>query len=249
MPGTSAPDLNRLAAKAQPRKFMLTFDDGPLPGKTDRVLETVSKLTAPDGSRIKAAFFMLGDAPQYPTAVRHYFAPYEVWVHKGSMQQHRALVQRVLAEGHFVGNHTAHHAWIRWPWFWSRAALKQEISEWEKHAGVPMPGPKLFRPPHLIENEALTAASTELGYQTVSGYTVGDASPGSDVSDVKARILKIFADPKIPTDKPVVLIFHDVISTTYENLGEIVSYLQGQGHTLVHFDPQKAAKPVQLPAP
>src|SRR5262249_45935407 len=65
------------------RKFVLTFDDGPLPGKTDLVLDAVKKFTAPDGSPVKVAFFMIGDAPRDPLAARRYFAPYEVWIHKG----------------------------------------------------------------------------------------------------------------------------------------------------------------------
>jgi peptidoglycan-N-acetylglucosamine deacetylase len=227
------------------RTFMLTFDDGPLPGKTDRVLDAVKKMTAADGTKVRVAFFMIGDAPQDAVVAKQFFAPYEIWIHKGSMQRYPELVRRVLAEGHFVGNHTAHHAWLRWPWFWSHTAIHKEIRDWENHAGEPLPKPKLFRPPHLIENEGVALSSAELGYQIVTGYTVGDASPTDSVQDIQARISRIFADPKIPVGQPVVLIFHDIMPKTYEHLSEIVSYLQQQGHTLIHFDPAKLVSTVK----
>lgn len=60
----------------------LTFDDGPTPGITPEVL----RLLAEHGAA--ATFFMVGN----------------------NAQQHPALVHRVLAEGHAVGNHTHRHA-------------------------------------------------------------------------------------------------------------------------------------------
>jgi len=40
-------------------------------------------------------------------------------------------------------------------------------------------------------------------------------------------------------DEPCVLIFHDIRPVTYNHIGEIISYLQEQGFTLVHFDPSR----------
>lgn len=59
----------------------LTFDDGPTPGVTEWVLDTLAKYDA------NATFFVLGkNAEQYPD-----------------------LHQRILAAGHKVGNHTYSH--------------------------------------------------------------------------------------------------------------------------------------------
>jgi peptidoglycan/xylan/chitin deacetylase (PgdA/CDA1 family) len=70
-------------ATAPPRgKVVLTFDDGPEPGQTDYILETLRKYHAP------AAFFLVG--------------------HK--VEQHPELVQRIRAEGvHLIGNHSWDH--------------------------------------------------------------------------------------------------------------------------------------------
>ncbi|MBR5855329.1 MAG: polysaccharide deacetylase family protein [Paludibacteraceae bacterium] len=59
----------------------LTFDDGPVPECTPRVLDILARYN------VKATFFMVGDnANRYPE-----------------------LLARVHREGHAVGNHTYHH--------------------------------------------------------------------------------------------------------------------------------------------
>lgn len=63
------------------RRVYLTFDDGPVEGVTDRVLD----ILAAEG--VKATFFMVGD----------------------NARRNPQLLQRVKAEGHLVGNHTMHH--------------------------------------------------------------------------------------------------------------------------------------------
>ena len=65
----------------QAKEVVLTFDDGPLPGITDRVLAALAR------ECVHATFFMLG---------RHATA-------------HPALAKRVLAEGHTVAHHTYKH--------------------------------------------------------------------------------------------------------------------------------------------
>jgi len=73
---------NRLwSGPGSERKISLTFDDGPVPGITDWVLEELEK------RGLKATFFMVGD----------------------NVRKHPALAQSVLAAGHQLGNHTYHH--------------------------------------------------------------------------------------------------------------------------------------------
>lgn len=63
------------------RSVYLTFDDGPIPEATPFILDTLRHYG------IKATFFMVGDnARKYPE-----------------------LLQRVIDEGHRVGNHTHNH--------------------------------------------------------------------------------------------------------------------------------------------
>lgn len=65
-----------------PRKeVFLTFDDGPQPGVTDWVLDTLKQYNA------KATFFCIGH----------------------NVASHPELYQRIIDEGHRIGNHTYNH--------------------------------------------------------------------------------------------------------------------------------------------
>ena len=59
----------------------LTFDDGPIPEVTPRVLDILKQYG------VKATFFMVGE----------------------NIDKYPDLYRRVIAEGHAVGNHTYHH--------------------------------------------------------------------------------------------------------------------------------------------
>jgi peptidoglycan/xylan/chitin deacetylase (PgdA/CDA1 family) len=65
----------------RPGEVVLTFDDGPRPGKTNTILATLNDFG------VKATFLMLGSAAQ----------------------AHPALAQQVAANGHSVGSHTFNH--------------------------------------------------------------------------------------------------------------------------------------------
>src|SRR4051794_28115543 len=59
----------------------LTFDDGPHPGTTDRVLDILSEL------KVQATFFCVGR----------------------NAKSHPQLVRRALTEGHGIGSHSYSH--------------------------------------------------------------------------------------------------------------------------------------------
>ena len=59
----------------------ITFDDGPIPEVTPRVLDILKQYG------VKATFFMVGE----------------------NIDKYPDLYRRVIAEGHAVGNHTYHH--------------------------------------------------------------------------------------------------------------------------------------------
>jgi len=63
------------------KEMFLTFDDGPIPGVTPWVLDTLKSNNA------KATFFCIGD----------------------NIRKHPELFKRIVAEGHAIGNHTFHH--------------------------------------------------------------------------------------------------------------------------------------------
>jgi peptidoglycan/xylan/chitin deacetylase (PgdA/CDA1 family) len=63
------------------KELYLTFDDGPVPGPTEFVLETLDRLKA------KATFFCIGD----------------------NVRKHPEVFRKILRDGHVVGNHTFNH--------------------------------------------------------------------------------------------------------------------------------------------
>lgn len=62
-------------------EIILTFDDGPVPGVTNKILDTLLV------HNIKATFFVIGK----------------------NVKAHPELMKRILSEGHIVGNHSMNH--------------------------------------------------------------------------------------------------------------------------------------------
>lgn len=71
-----------MAHAAWSKKIYLTFDDGPVPGPTEFVLEELAS------RNFKATFFCIGD----------------------NVKKHQNIFERVKSAGHRVANHTFHHS-------------------------------------------------------------------------------------------------------------------------------------------
>jgi peptidoglycan/xylan/chitin deacetylase (PgdA/CDA1 family) len=67
--------------KSGEKNLFITFDDGPEPEVTQEVLDILARYNA------KATFFMVGE----------------------NVQRYPEIVQRIIAEGHSIGNHTYNH--------------------------------------------------------------------------------------------------------------------------------------------
>jgi peptidoglycan/xylan/chitin deacetylase (PgdA/CDA1 family) len=100
------------------RVIYLTFDDGPTPGITDWVLDTL------DAHGAKATFFCIGD----------------------KVGRHPETLARVADAGHTIGNHTQHHRNLwRTPLGDWLADVAQCQSAIQSAIGLE---PTLFRPPY-----------------------------------------------------------------------------------------------------
>lgn len=80
------------------RLVALTFDDGPWPGQTDRILDVL------DEAGVKATFFLVGR----------------------QVKRHPGIARRVVRAGHDVGTHTYGHVYL--PGMRPSAARKQIVS-------------------------------------------------------------------------------------------------------------------------
>ncbi len=125
--GTLGPNLTRLPAAATSRReIALTFDDGPDPDITPRVLDRL------DANHAKATFFVVGE----------------------QARRHPALVREIVRRGHAVENHSYHHS-MHFPWYGPRrlardiGAAQAAIADACGHAPIFFRAPMGFRTPLL----------------------------------------------------------------------------------------------------
>jgi peptidoglycan/xylan/chitin deacetylase (PgdA/CDA1 family) len=119
------------------RKLALTFDDGPNPSITPRLLGLLDRYKA------KATFFVIG---RY-------------------VRECPDLVQETIARGHEVGNHTELHPNLLWlnP---TKVRVELRLCHDAIRGTIGAP-PKWFRPPFGMRNPWVIPAARELGYRTV----------------------------------------------------------------------------------
>lgn len=132
-------DYNAYYVGGAEKVIYLTFDAGFESGCTPAILDTLKKHNAP------AAFFLVGNY----------------------LETAPELVQRMVDEGHIVGNHTYHHPDMSK--ILSKEAFAAELSATEEKfreiTGKDMP--KFYRPPQGKYSESNLAQAKELGYTTV----------------------------------------------------------------------------------
>jgi peptidoglycan/xylan/chitin deacetylase (PgdA/CDA1 family) len=122
---------------ASPLRFALTFDDGPNPAITPRLLDLLDKFDA------KATFFVIGrfvrECPQ--------------------------LVREISSRGHLVGNHSQTHPNLFWLSPGGvRSELQQCQDALRETLGAPA---KYFRPPFGHRNPWVVRSARKLGMQTI----------------------------------------------------------------------------------
>lgn len=108
------------------REVVLTFDDGPMPGRTESVLKVL------DRYRVKATFLMVGRMAR----------------------SHPAIARRVAARGHSIGTHTDDHANLAGRSF-AAATADIEAGRLSVAAATGMRPSTFFRFPYLASTPAL----------------------------------------------------------------------------------------------
>lgn len=122
-----------LIAGSDPNEIALTFDDGPNDACTARLLDTLALHNAP------ATFFLIGR-----------FA-----------HQRAALVRRIRAAGHLIGNHTWTHPLLM---FSSPARIREELSSTNSALeGILGERVRHFRPPYGARNPIVLRIAREMG--------------------------------------------------------------------------------------
>jgi peptidoglycan-N-acetylglucosamine deacetylase len=197
---------------AAKKKIVLSFDDGPDPRWTPKVLDILKEKNAP------AVFFIIGDpANRWPD-----------------------ILKREYAEGHEIGNHTfthpkfdeISHTQIRW-----ELNLTQRLIE--STLGVKS---ILFRPPYGIDHQpeyaeevAQLPLAQDMGYLIVGqridpdDWSMPDGKNPMPAKDIVTSILR-------QADKGNIVLLHDgggERAQTVAALPQIIDTLRGKGYQFV----------------
>jgi peptidoglycan-N-acetylglucosamine deacetylase len=142
-----------------PRKLAVTFDDGPNPAMTPKLLDLL------DRHKVRATFFVIGE---YALA-------------------HPEIVRETAARGHVIGNHTFGHPNLFWTSRTGtrnqlRACESAIVSAIHTKPSERFYPVKFFRPPFGWRNPWLDGAARDLGMRIVTWTLLpGDwHSPNSD---------------------------------------------------------------------
>jgi peptidoglycan/xylan/chitin deacetylase (PgdA/CDA1 family) len=134
--------LGKVLWRGDRRGVALTFDDGPHPLYTPRILDLLERY------RAKATFFVIGK----------------------KLEEHGDLAAIASRSGHLIGNHSYHH--FRTMSFLSLERIRQEIgqcqTEVEKWVGY---RPRFYRQPAGFRNPGIFAILKETGL-TLVGWQV-----------------------------------------------------------------------------
>ena len=139
----------------------LSFDDGPDPEVTPGVLDAL----AAHGAR--ATFFTIGR----------------------SLSAQPLLAQRIVRDGHELGNHSWAHS--RLQNFYRRRRQLTEIDRGAQaiRAVVPGDGPPLYRPPMGLQSPVMAAVARRLGLTVVAWSLHSHDTRGHDAAWIARRVL------------------------------------------------------------
>ena len=135
------------------RRIFLTFDDGPTPSITNQTLDILKE------HKIKASFFCLGS----------------------QVEKHPEIFQRIINEGHTVGNHSYSHLK---GWTTNNKIYLEDV-----HRGESLIDSNLFRPPYgKIKRSQINSLSPQIKI-ILWDVLPGDFSSKNDVEKIVSNTL------------------------------------------------------------
>lgn len=192
--------------QSKPKAMYLTFDEGYENGYTAKILDTLKKCN------VKAAFFVT--------------RPY--------LEKQTDLINRMISEGHTVGNHTVNHPNL--PKLENSGKVSEELNALNKKCkelyGIEM---KYMRPPEGEYSERVLAIADDLGYKTILWSFAyrdweTDSQKGADYAF--EQVTPYFHDGAI-------LLLHAVSSDNAAALESIINEAKSQGYEFRTLDELK----------
>ncbi len=190
-------------------EVVLTFDDGPIPHRTQAVLKALEK------ECVKATFFTVGVmAAAYPK-----------------------LIQETASAGHTIGTHSWSHKYLTQRR--NRNVAEFQIGGGLHAANVALGEQKsalspFFRFPGLNHNKRLDNFVSENGLISVSVDIVGDDWLFITPDQVLKRTLA-----RLEQRKKGIILLHDIQNRTVQMLPELLRELKARGYKIVHLVPEQ----------
>jgi len=189
-------------------EVVLTFDDGPLPGLTGKLLDTLK------AQCVRATFFMVGRMAKA--------AP--------------ALAKRVAEEGHTIGYHTYSHPLLGMI-LEARARDDidrgiRAVNEAVYGTSTAQPHTLFFRYPGFDDSPALNAwlASRNIGVFGTDLWA-GDWWPMTPQAEAQMTLARL------EREKRGIILFHDIRAQTVSMMPEFLRELKARGYKVVHIVP------------
>ncbi|MGW3210345.1 bifunctional polysaccharide deacetylase/glycosyltransferase family 2 protein [Streptomyces sp. NPDC001135] len=189
-------------ARPQYRTIALTFDDGPDPVWTPRILDVLRR------NHVRATFFVVGT----------------------QVVAHPELVRRIVCEGHQIGIHTFTHPDLSRLAPWQRSLELQETQL--AVAGTAGVTTALLRPPYSSENDALDDADWDVLKQADSAGYVTVLSTQDAEDWQRPGVDRILGNATPHGHAGQVLLMHDAggdRSQTVAALNTLIPRLKAQG--------------------
>jgi peptidoglycan/xylan/chitin deacetylase (PgdA/CDA1 family) len=193
------------------RELVLTFDDGPWPGTTSKVLDALK------AECVRATFFLLGR----------------------NAAAHPQLVRRALAEGHTLGHHSYSHpllsrmAMPRAEAEIDRGIAADEIAAYGSRRSSP--ATPFFRFPGFASNQTLLDRLAARGIVVFGA----DVWASDWISMSPAQELRLVLSRIEQAGRGIVL-FHDTKAQTARMLPAFLHELKRRGFRVVHVVPEKS---------
>ena len=213
--GVDAATTPRVGLKSFPQtlplrdhEVVLTFDDGPWPPTTQRVL------TALAHECVRATFFLVGKPAS----------------------EHPGLVQRIAAEGHTVGHHTWRHpSLVRIPPDEATEEIDHGIAAVEMALhGVASgtPTTPFFRFPNFESTPATLELLQSRGIAVFGAdLWAGDWNPMTPKQELKVLI------DRLNQARKGIILLHDPKARTAAMLPQFLRYLRDNNYRVVHLVP------------
>lgn len=194
------------------KEVVLTFDDGPMPGSTEKVLDALS------AECVRATFFVVGR----------------------NASEHPSLVRREIAEGHTVGHHSWSHPAKTLRGI-SEVAAQAEIvrgisAVQEAAGGKPYsdgrPIVPFFRFPGFADTAPLNS-----WLQARDIAVFGTDLWASDWNPMSAAVELRLVMQRLDHARRGIILFHDTRPQTAEMLPAFLRELKARGYRVVHMVP------------